>query len=35
MPQPVIAFEARHLDYAYPNGPLVVRDVSLTSRPGP
>jgi iron complex transport system ATP-binding protein len=26
--------EARHLDYAYPNGPLVVHDVSLRSRPG-
>ena len=29
-----MTFEARHLDYAYANGPLVVRDVSLTSRPG-
>jgi iron complex transport system ATP-binding protein len=27
-------FEARHLDYAYANGPLVVRDVSLSSTPG-
>lgn len=27
-------FEARHLDYAYGNGQLVVRDVSLTSIPG-
>jgi iron complex transport system ATP-binding protein len=27
-------FEARHLDYAYPNGPLAVRNVSLTSFPG-
>jgi iron complex transport system ATP-binding protein len=27
-------FEARHLDYAYASGPLVVRDVSLTSIPG-
>jgi len=27
-------FEAQHLDYAYPNGPLVVRDVSLTSPAG-
>ena len=27
-------FEAQHLDYAYPNGPLVVRDVSLTSHAG-
>jgi iron complex transport system ATP-binding protein len=27
-------FEARHLDYAYANGPLVVRSVSLTSTPG-
>jgi iron complex transport system ATP-binding protein len=28
------SFEARHLDYAYANGPVVVRDVSLTSIPG-
>ncbi len=29
------SLEARHLDYAYPKGPLVVRDVSLTlARPG-
>ncbi|HTC91106.1 MAG TPA: ABC transporter ATP-binding protein [Bryobacteraceae bacterium] len=27
-------FEAHHLAYAYPGGPLVVRDVSLTSTPG-
>jgi iron complex transport system ATP-binding protein len=27
-------FEARHLDYAYASGSLVVRDVSLTSRRG-
>jgi iron complex transport system ATP-binding protein len=27
-------FEACHLDYAYANGPLVVRDVSVTSLPG-
>ena len=27
-------FEARHLDYAYPNGPLVVRSVNVTSIPG-
>jgi iron complex transport system ATP-binding protein len=27
-------FEARHLDYAYANGPLVVRSVSVTSIPG-
>ena len=27
-------FEARNLDYAYANGPLVVRRVSLTSVPG-
>jgi iron complex transport system ATP-binding protein len=27
-------FEAQHLDYAYANGPLVVRDVSLASTPG-
>jgi ABC-type cobalamin/Fe3+-siderophores transport system ATPase subunit len=27
-------FEAQHLDYLYANGPLVVRDVSLTSIPG-
>jgi iron complex transport system ATP-binding protein len=26
-------FEAQHLDYAYPNGPLVVRNVSLTAEP--
>ena len=37
MPQPPpnnYGFEARHLDYAYANGPLVVRDISLTSIPG-
>jgi iron complex transport system ATP-binding protein len=37
MPQPGFdnrLFEARNLDYAYPNGPLVVRGVSLTSSPG-
>ena len=37
MPQPLFenrGLEAQHLDYAYPNGPLVVRDVSLTSMPG-
>jgi len=28
------ALEARHLDYAYANGPLVVREVSLTSSAG-
>lgn len=28
---PLSRFEACHLDYAYANGPLVVRDVSLTS----
>jgi iron complex transport system ATP-binding protein len=28
------ALEARHLDYAYPGGPPVVRDVSLLARPG-
>ena len=27
-------FEARHLDYAYANGPLVVRSVNVTSIPG-
>jgi iron complex transport system ATP-binding protein len=27
-------FEAKHLDYAYPHGSLVIRDVSLTSEPG-
>jgi iron complex transport system ATP-binding protein len=27
-------FEARHLDYAYAKGPLVVRSVSVTSVPG-
>jgi iron complex transport system ATP-binding protein len=27
-------FDARHLDYAYPGGPLVVRDVNLASVPG-
>jgi iron complex transport system ATP-binding protein len=27
-------FEARHLDYAYADGPLVVRSVSVTSIPG-
>ncbi len=32
MPRPW--FEALHLDFAYANGPLVVRDVSLTSAPG-
>lgn len=32
MPHPW--FEASHLDYAYANGPLVVRDVSLTSARG-
>jgi iron complex transport system ATP-binding protein len=32
MPQPL--FEARHLEFAYAQGPLVVRDVSLTSTPG-
>ncbi len=32
MPQPW--FEARHLDYAYGNGPLAVRDVSITSGRG-
>src|SRR5580698_2481408 len=31
---PQTSFEARHLDYAYANDPLVVRDVSLTSMPG-
>ena len=31
-PQPT--FEARHLAYAYAKGPLVVRDVSLSSIPG-
>lgn len=29
-----LSFEARHLDYAYTNGPLAVRNVSLTSLPG-
>src|SRR5580693_5182798 len=28
---PQSQFEARNLDYAYANGPLVVRNVSLTS----
>jgi iron complex transport system ATP-binding protein len=28
-----LTFEARHLDYLYANGPLVVRDVSLTALP--
>lgn len=32
MPQPWL--EAHHLDYAYANGPLVVRDVSLISTQG-
>jgi ABC-type Mn2+/Zn2+ transport system ATPase subunit len=32
MPHPL--FEARHLGFAYAQGPLVVRDVSLTSTPG-
>ncbi|MGA2598093.1 MAG: ABC transporter ATP-binding protein [Bryobacteraceae bacterium] len=32
MPRPW--FEALHLDFAYANGPLVVRDVSVTSTPG-
>jgi iron complex transport system ATP-binding protein len=27
-------FEAHHLDYAYAHGPLVVRDVNLSSTPG-
>jgi iron complex transport system ATP-binding protein len=27
-------FEAQHLGFAYPGGPLVVRDVSLTAAPG-
>jgi iron complex transport system ATP-binding protein len=27
-------FEARHLDYAYPHGSLVIKDVSLNSEPG-
>jgi iron complex transport system ATP-binding protein len=31
---PQTSFEARHLDYGYSNGALVVRDVSLTSIPG-
>jgi iron complex transport system ATP-binding protein len=29
-----VTFEARHLEYAYASRPLVVRDVSLISRPG-
>ena len=29
-----VRFEAQHLDYAYANGPLVVRDVSITSTAG-
>jgi iron complex transport system ATP-binding protein len=34
-PSPVASrFEARHLDYAYAGGPMVVRDVSVIAMPG-